>query len=371
MRLYSLDTYTASKRAKGTQNCVTSMLVKFIAFIYPETTWETANEFSIRYLQEERDHFDDIVRYINSDSLSEKSPGYIVHCVRSVIDWLLWNDREFSASERARIKQMLPRQTVLTEDETLTTPKIQTILIHSDVLLRAFILTLSSSGMRANELIGVKFSDMREANGCLYFHIPTQRMKARKAHDYRYSKEAAAAINEWMKVRDTYFENALKKTTKCLKQSPGAIDRSDYIFPFSYTLLHNKFKNALRSAQMLRRDENSGRYTIGFQAFRRWFDTTLKSHLSLNMANEIVGHDEGLSSNYRRYPREEVDKAYLEVEPYLRILAPEDYADLVVDTADALNEQKNTTAALAAEILRQRDEIKAMRLYIESTKKER
>ena len=232
MRLYSLDTYSASKRTEGTRKLLVHVLTKYMNFIYPESTRETANEFSIQYLQEERDYFDDLVRYATSDYLSDKSPSHKINSVMSVIRWLMWNDREFSPSERARIKQLLPRAGAITEDETLTTHKIQIILIHSDVLMRAFILTLSSSGMRANELIGARFSDMREENGCQYFHIPAARMKARRAHDYRYSKEASDAIKEWLKVRDAYIANALVKTTNCLKQRSSR-DQDDLIFPLT------------------------------------------------------------------------------------------------------------------------------------------
>ena len=85
------------------------------------------------------------------------------------------------------------------------------------------------------------------------------------------------------------------------------------------------------------------------------------------MANEIIGHDEGLSQNYRRYPPDEVDKAYLEAEPHLRIFAPSDYAEMKSAVSNELREQRDTTARIAAEMLKQREEIEALKLFIKAS----
>lgn len=370
MTTYTCTDYSLTKRSRGSQLNSLRALRHFILSVYPDTPREEIDAYSIRYVDEvrkkERGFFSDAVSFLHSEWGLSVSPTVLRQAVNWVVDWMRWNDYELSASETARLKQLLPRRAVLTEDEALTVPKIQTILIHSDVMMRAFLLLLASSGMRANELVKAKFSDMREDGGCLYIHIPASRMKARKTHDYRYSREAADALKEYLKVRKAIMQKASVLQTKCLNVDSKADE--DRIFPFSYNAFSLKLHNALSRAGMLRKDENSGRYTISFQAFRRWFDSTLKTHIPVNMANEIIGHDEGLSTNYRRYPRDAVDAAYLEVEPYLRIFTADDIRNNSSQVNSALEEQKQTTAALAAEVLKQRETIEALRLYIEATR---
>lgn len=362
--------YSLTKRSRGAQLNALRALRNFLLSVYPELTREEVDAYGLRYLgevrQKERDFFSDVVVFLRCDWSLSVSPIVLRQAANWVVDWMRWNDYELSPGESSRLKQLLPRRAVLTEDEILTVPKIQTILIHSDVMMRAFLLLLASSGMRAHELIMSKFSDMREDGGCLYFHIPANRMKARKTHDYRYSREAADALKEYLKVRKTIMQKASVLQTNCLHVKSEA--DNERIFPFSYNTFAQKLHNALSRAEMLRADENSGRYTLGFQSFRRWFDSTLKTHIPVNMANEIIGHDEGLSTNYRRYPRDAVDAAYLEVEPYLRIFTADDIRNNSSQVNSALEEQKQTTAALAAEVLKQRETIEALRLYIEATR---
>lgn len=371
MTIYSCTAYANVKRAEGTKAGTRYSLKNYLTNFYPNLQREQLDEYGLQYLAAiqsgERDLFSDITAFLHCEWALSISPTHLRLVVNHVIDWMRWNDYELSPGQAARIKQLLPRRAVLTEDEVLTVPKIQTILIHSDVMMRAFILMMASSGMRANELLKSRFSDMREENGCKYLHIPAQRMKAKKAHDYRYSQEAADALKEYLKVKDSLDAHAENLRKKCLKQE--IVYEKDRIFPFGYNTLAQKFRNTLSHAGMLRKDADSGRYTISFQAFRRWYDTTLKSHMPVNMANEIVGHDEGLSTNYRRYPRDAVDAAYLEVEPYLRIFTADDIRKNSTRVNSALEEQKQTTAALAAEVLKQRETIEALQLYIQATRK--
>jgi len=53
----------------------------------------------------------------------------------------------------------------------------------------------------------------------------------------------------------------------------------------------------------------------------------MKLHIPINLANELIGHDEGLSVHYRRYGKKQMREAYRIVEPYLSI-----YTDMPEDT---------------------------------------
>jgi len=89
--------------------------------------------------------------------------------------------------------------------------------------------------------------------------------------------------------------------------------------------------------------------------------------MSINMANEIIGHDEGLSKSYRRYDKQTIREEYCKVEPYLTVLAPANYADLQGTTQKELRAQQETTAALAAKMLSMEQELKELRTIIKAS----
>jgi len=359
---YSLEDFASLKKSKGSARMTRQTLQKFIMFVYPDATKENINEYSLKYLHEHTDHFIQLSSFLKT--LNEThAPLTVSREINCVCYWLKWNEVELTASESARLKNIMPRPVSVTEDEILTVEKIRTILNHSDVLMRAFLLVLASTGMRAGELANVKFSDIRE-DGCRRFHIPAERMKARKPHDYRFSEEAYEAILEWLKVREKYLEQARLKSKSCLHVYSSRFKGDDYIFPFSYSLYNQKLKNILVSAKMLRIDESSRHTTISLQSFRRWFDSTIKLHLPVNIANALIGHDEGLSANYRRYPQDVLDDAYHDVEKFIRIFAPDDYADIKSEFAKSLHTQETLTAQLAAEIMKLREDMDMTRRMV-------
>lgn len=362
----SLEEYAATKKSPETVKLAKRQLWTFLHSVYPDADRKQRDFVSLQYLAEHttrESHIEALIHFVRTASQTH-APLTLTNAMSQVFIWLSWNNIEFTRQETARIKSLLPRPVAITEDEILTAAKIRSILDHSDVMLRAFLLVLSSSGMRAQEAANLRFSDMRNDGAVRKFYLPASRMKARRPHAYRYSEEAAAALDEWLKVRSTYIESAERKTKKCLQKDMP--DISDRIFPCDYSTLRFKFIGALESAGMCRQDSASGRYTITFQSFRRWCDSTLKLHLQNNMANEIIGHDEGLSASYRRYPADEVDKAYLEAEPHLRIFAPADYAPLTAAVSNELREQRDATARIAAEMLKQREEIEALKQFIKA-----
>ena len=362
-REFDLDTYVQTKRAKRTQIKARSLLTQFLNYIFPGEEADP-NVLSIRYLHSQQDHFTNLQNFIRSYSTNH-APLSINDALTAVSMWMEWNEISLTPTEKNIIKSMLPRAVVVTEDDVLTIGLIQQILSHADVMLRAYILMLASSGMRAAELANIRFDDLRQNDTCNHIYIPAERMKARRPHTYRYSGEARRELNEFLKIRDKYSEAAINKTKNCLHK--GVQDRDDRVFPVDYYTIRYKFIAALKAAGLARRGSR-GRYTITLQSFRRWFDSTLKLHISTNMANEIIGHDEGLSSNYRRYPADQVDAAYADVEKYLIIQAPSDYTTLKDDVAGALKEQQSTTAILATRVIQMEQSMEEMRSFVSSIK---
>ncbi|HJK77562.1 MAG TPA: site-specific integrase [Methanocorpusculum sp.] len=257
----------------------------------------------------------------------------------------------------------MPRICTVHEDHPLTRQEIQSILSHADPLMRALILLLASSGMRIGEALSICPDDIRLGEPSAV-HLSRDRMKARTAHTYYFSSEAQAAISEWLKVRDAYLTTAGVRTRLCLKHKTS---RSSCIFPLSAATIREKFVRILKAAKLYELCEESGRATITLHSFRKWSESTMKLHIPINVANELIGHDEGLSKSYRRYSDQQIKAAYLSVEPHLSVLAPPDYSELREHTASVLAEQQATTSAIAAELVKMKAELDEIRMFMHTS----
>ncbi|MCZ0862282.1 tyrosine-type recombinase/integrase [Methanocorpusculum vombati] len=363
---YSVSEYIETKRTDNTRKAALYGLAVFFQYLNPvQKTREELDRVSIQYLRETTDHFDQVRDYcVYLVKYTDFTPNTIKNRVNALIHWLRWNRIVFSPAESAIISNILPRAIPVHEDRVISRDNIRSILSHSDTLLQTVILILASSGMRINELLNTRFSDIRPGAPNA-IHIPRNRMKAGKAHTYFYSSEAEKSLSEWLKVRDAYIDRAMLKTQYCLKRLAKKAD-DDLIFPFSYDTLRRKFLRAIEAANLYEVNTESSRTTISFHSFRKWCESTMKLYVPINVVNELIGHDEGLSRSYRRYAADQLRSAYQAAEPHLFILAPEEYAILKGESAHVLREQQATTASLAAEMMKMRAEIEAMREFIKA-----
>lgn len=318
---YCISEYGESKRTKSTQRVTRIFLNAYIRYLYPEISAEETDTYSLKYLTETEDHFSVLRDYLIFLNKSGLAPNTINSRITYVIHWLKWNRVYLTTAEYDMIRRNLPAPVTVHEDKRITPDHIRSIVFHSDTLLKAFVLMVSSSGARVNEVLNLKFSDLREGKP-RSFHIPRERMKAGKPHTYFYSDEAHMALEEWLKIRSAAVRHAESRTVRCLHREWTC--RSDRIFPLTYEAVRQKFCRSMRNAGLFGIDTQSGRSEISFHSLRKWCESTMKLYMPINVANELIGHDEGLSRHYRRYTEETLREYYLLVEPHLRILSSSD-----------------------------------------------
>ncbi len=366
MELVGINEYLATKRAKSTKDTLSTILKDFIRFT---TSCEKGqeNEISLIWLksQPDLDLFSVLRNYVNylneEGNKGHLAPMTVHKRFSSVVNWLNWNGIYIENRETIVLQSALPRKIMVGSDACITRETIQTIIHHADIQMKALILVLCSSGMRINEALSLKYADFADKK-ISDIEIPRQQMKAGVAHRYYFSAEALQAISEYLKIRDNIRRRGAVRT-----KNMGQKYSNDTLFGMTATTAGRKFIRIQQAAGVYEYDPEGKQAKITFHSFRKWMESVAKLHQPENIVNAIVGHDEGLSQNYRRYTADQLRDAYKKIEPYLCIEAPADYAELQGETQNSLKLQQETTATLAAKMLSMEQELKELRAIIKAS----
>lgn len=315
----------------------------------PETD-EEYNAASLLFLKQNHDdiHFA-LLNYMKGIS-ENYLPGTVHNIFNTLKGWLKTNRYNIDSLEMEELKYVMPKCVTVTEDAYLTADIIKSILAHSDILMRAFILLSCSSGARIGEILQLETNSIKywKDEDVYYFDIPYDKAKNQTGHRYYLSHEAYKEISEYLKIRNQYNERREKRSAKSLGIR---VTHSNYLFEMRQCSIRRRMIRALEAAGLYSVDDKSRRTTIHPHSFRKFADTVFKEKLGVNMGNELIGHDEGLSSSYRRYDPKAVAQAYRKVEPFVTILAPADYVEIKEHISQDVDKIRAAMAAQALELV--------------------
>ena len=338
----------ASRRAKS-ERLRRSAIHYFIRHIgeNPDMTLEEAEIYASKYLSEPQEFLEaSIISYLNKLKKT-KTPGTTNRYISIVCDWHKKNKIRFEDDFLEELKHVLPPNYTVTEDEALTVDKIRAIISQCDILLKAFVLVACSSGARIGEILSLQSDDIEYLNeyDVYSFRLSHRNTKTQKAHRYFISHEAMQAVNDFKKVRIQYVTSSAVKATKCLNRQTYD---NNFLFVLSGNAIRTKLDNAAKKAGLYSVDPESNRARIHPHSFRKFADTQFKEIVGINLGNELIGHDEGLSKAYRRYDLRQLAEGYRKIEPYVTIQAPADYVQYKTQIG---GEVEKIRAALAANSL--------------------
>lgn len=363
MELVGIDEYLISKRARTTKATLSTILTDFVRVT---TCCEKGaeNDQSILWLQSRPEVYlamRNYIFYLNAGvTAGDFAPTTVHKRMSGVLNWLKWNGMYLDDREISTLKSSLPRKVMIYDEAEVNRGTIQTLLQHSDIQMKALILVLSSSGMRINEALGLQYADFA-GNKISEVRIPREKMKAGVAHTYFFSAEALRAVSEYLKVRDT-----VRKRSEIRTKNMGREFSNDTLFGMAATTAGRKFLRIQEAAGLYEFDPGAKQARITFHSLRKWMESTAKLHQPENIVNAIIGHNEGLSANYRRYTADQLRDAYRKIEPYLCIEAPPEYAQLQGETQTTLKLQQETTSALAVKLLSIEQEMKTLHAIIKA-----
>lgn len=314
---------------------------------------------SLDYLSSSQDYIRDLIKF--STFLADYAPTVQHSHMTTVLLWLELNDIAIPRAKLKFVKNRLPKKRVSTRDHALTHDEIRRWYEHLSRVGRITLQIQLSTGMRIGEALALMPDDIDWSTEPVTVHIRGTRTvdgigepKNGEPRISYLSSEAAFALKEWLAYRPEYFAGTCKK----LGQGRTLKDSTDpRLIPVVHNTIQTAYTNALKKAGLFQVDKKTNWSTITSHSLRKFANSQLKAAgMPAEMVEMILGHEGYLSGAYRRYPEEQVRKAYLAVEYAISLNAPSNMPAIRAD----LEQSKETQQALAGELIRLRNDLEAL-----------
>lgn len=213
---------------------------------------------------------------------------------------------------------------------------IKTLISHGNTLQHALLLMLASSGRRIGELLALYPEDVDITVTPATLNIKrtydhsqpnkvSQTTKTKQRTTCFISEEAKNAYVEWMKERDDYLRNAVKKVDNCIDANEGKTNLAKKdphdrrVFPMSYNNSVRIWNNLLVKSGYAKRKDGSLNLTSGIDEknHRSLFHPhCLRKHFrsylgDADLAEHLMGHATMMTRAYRQKKPEDLAKDYL------------------------------------------------------------
>lgn len=358
--MFSLLEFVDTCREPSTRKDYRATLCKFMEFVngLPHGTYRTPEEIakldalSREYLSGNPNYFDDLIKFaIYSRNLSPKSQKKNMSVLKN---WLEHNRKTIHKDEWRIIKSKMPKKSkALTPDIELSRELIKQFFEHMSLQGRAICLVLMSSGMRIGEALSFKLEDINFDANPVEIFLHEEYTKTKEERYCFISSEAAALVQDWLKVRDQWLVSAHNRAAAF--RTHKYID-DPRVFPLCQTTVTLMFHNVLKKAGLYKVDARTNRSLITPHSFRKFFISQMKTAMTPDIVELLAGHAGYLTSSYRRYPKDQVRKEYLAAEYAVSLNAPENMPAIRAD----LEQSRETQAALASEMVRLRADMAAI-----------
>jgi len=317
-------------RPKNTARAYQGTLVKFLAWVNNEPDIKRATAYirspvdiehydtlALEYLNnghDEYDFADDLRDFLREKAAS--APKSLESYKAAIISWLAENHVYLPAEMTRRLKV---GGKSLTRDRAPTLEELRHILNHADLQLKAYLLMLTSSGLRPGEGLGIEWTDIDLSTGKL--HIRREIAKNGEPRDTFVSSEALEVLKQWQTYHPAYAEKIDSYTV------PEEFTRDmNKVFPLSYNGLRDKYGRVLEKCGLDEKDPTTGWLVLRLHVMRKFFRTRLpQGGASVDAVEQMLGHSGYCDGAYVRLTDEEIEAAYRAAESVLWIFKEPPY----------------------------------------------
>jgi integrase len=272
--------------------------------MYPDAK-EDLDILSMRYLNEDRDYRDDLLRF--KESIQGKAPKTKVARLNAVRVFL--SDNEVNFPTRFFKNLNGKTQEAISDEEMATKTKIWKLLNYMPPQGKAFTTFLACTGMRGNEAVQLRISDVWWESDVPKVKIPASITKTGHSRISFVTPECKKVLEEWLRYRPTYIEQARKRGAfRRMKK----YDYEGLLFPFKSSTFNFVWRNALEKAGMLRVDPVTKWATLKPHNLRKFF-RLMGGRYGRDEAEALMGHQTGLNRVYARFEGRAGDKRLEEV----------------------------------------------------------
>lgn len=258
------------------------------------------------------------VTYLTSlpNKISNRTLDNYVAAVKS---YLQFNDIDIS-THKFKLRVVMPKQ-YHEDEQAIDHKEIREILkACNNPRLKAYLYTLASGGMRANEALGLRLKDINFSESPTRVHIRKEN-KTRRPRDIFISDEATKYLKQWIDWK--YRKKRIGKKVLTPEQSDDDIVFTkvlkESIKPtMLYPKVNQEFHKVLKAVGLdeIKEDSNSNRRKITLNSFRRFVYSTISDYEPA-FAEWVLGHNK---SPYWTKKEEIKREKYVECMKYLTFL---------------------------------------------------
>ena len=308
---------------------------KYIELNYPsgkQTVYNIRNQLTCffdyikikpeEYVNEDRDIKKDIKEYYGYlvKSNSKKTgrpfaPKTIIVYMSALRGYLEEHDIIFSPRFWKKLHKKGKGNDTILEDRIPTREELEKILTHGNSRDRAFFMIMLSSGMREEELCKITDKHIDFESNPVMIKIPAHISKTKKRRFTFISIEAKTSLLEWLKIKDAYFKNKVKKSKGLkdyFKHKYGIQLRleegGNRIFPYRPNAPQTWWNRLLNKAGFTDKDPNTGYYTLHLYTLRKFANTKLKTVCNMLMVDMWIGHE--VPYDYEKWTLQEHKQEY-------------------------------------------------------------
>jgi integrase len=314
LKQVNVSEFLAMYNSKSTRTNYRMGLKQFFRLMYPHAR-QSIDELSERYLAEDRDYRDDMLKL--KASLEGKAPKTMKSRFNAVRVFFDYNGITLPKS---LFRRMNGKATgAITYEAVPTNEELKRICEYMPIQGKALTLVLASSGMRVGEAVTLELDDIdfnfryKEVALCK-IRIKGENTKTGKARITFISPEAKDAVDEWLNYQAQYKEQAegrkLSYEARFHKEDEGWTGDEEkennrakvegLLFPFSTSNYGFMWRNALAKAKLSKIDKKTNRLEMRPHNLRKFFRLRVGRH-GRDEAEALMGHQEGLNRVYARF----------------------------------------------------------------------
>jgi len=296
------------------------------------------------YLHSKRDNDADFIRF--SEHLIETRPALSAKQTMTLVRYAMtYHGVTISKGTSQDIRRETMRGSAATVDRTLNIKIINAALQHCTIQGKALFLCLASNGARLNEMLTVSINDVDFDNHPVKMTFRGENTKTKTQRYTFISDEAAAAVQEWLKVRSQYIEMSNAKSKKLIARGLASVKTAEdtRLFPFSDASVTAWWNDALAASGELTKDEVTGRNQLRVHGFRKFFLSQMSLVISKEIPEFLAGHSAYLSGSYRRYDDETVAAEYLKAMHMVSVTGNKQVKELENELKEKMQEQAAKT----------------------------
>jgi hypothetical protein len=185
--------------------------------------------------------------------------------------------------------------------------------------------------MRIGEALKLQLQDLDIESTPLQISLHGEYTKTGNRRVAFASQEAKETLVEWLKIRDEFLKNAIKRSNRYTKT-----DKDQRLFPFTANNIRYTWNNALQRSNHAQRDARTKRHELHIHTLRKFFRTNLATVIHHDVVEALMGHEGYLTHVYRLYDTKQLAEFYKQGEHVLTIFGNTNDIEKLQKDTDAL-----------------------------------